>query len=166
MSHLSKLMRRSVFNARLPARSGPHDFPRPDPPIPHAYQHKRVLSIFDTNMWWYDTVAPEYLFTYTCPWMGTGWDMFSHMVLYMLVCGIPLWIAIGFNMAREPKHGTLNPGNVPDGYDPYFDWAKYMLTKPYAVKDIMGRKQNYGEDFVSIKLENHAWNSYFAAARK
>ncbi|KRX06275.1 hypothetical protein PPERSA_06246 [Pseudocohnilembus persalinus] len=45
---------------------GAHGWPRPDVPLDFAYtyHHKREISIFDLNCWYYDHTQPEYMFTW------------------------------------------------------------------------------------------------------
>lgn len=41
-------------------RAGASNWARPDVPLMVPYKHRRVISIFDVNMWFYCGVQPEY----------------------------------------------------------------------------------------------------------
>ncbi|EAR97199.1 hypothetical protein TTHERM_00481330 (macronuclear) [Tetrahymena thermophila SB210] len=55
-----------IHKGQAQAVRGGHGWDRPDVPLSFnpLYVHKRELSIFDTNMWMYDQVYPEYVISY------------------------------------------------------------------------------------------------------
>ncbi|CAG9333375.1 unnamed protein product [Blepharisma stoltei] len=58
------MLRRTILKA-LPKRSGGHA--HPDFPFLGNYKHKRIISIYETNLWIYDGVQPEYLVDFWNP---------------------------------------------------------------------------------------------------
>jgi len=60
---IKQFFRSSMVKRATEIRGG-GGYPRPDVPLIEAYHNKRVLSIFETNVWWYDDIMPEYVVSY------------------------------------------------------------------------------------------------------
>jgi hypothetical protein len=54
-----QLFRQSLIQADVATRSG-GGWSRPDVPLIVHYKHRRVLNLFDLNLWYYCGVSPEY----------------------------------------------------------------------------------------------------------
>jgi hypothetical protein len=63
------MFRRAVLKS-LPLRSGGHA--HPDFPFLGYYQHKRPFSPYDSNLWVYDGMNPEYIVDFQAPQFTFG----------------------------------------------------------------------------------------------
>ena len=61
---MQKLLRKNILRPALSSVRGGHGWDAPHPPVPSAYDHKRIISIFDSGMWWGCGTMPEYLISY------------------------------------------------------------------------------------------------------
>lgn len=46
-------------------RGGGGGWARPDVPLLIHYKHKRIINIFDINLWYYCGVSPEYFINHS-----------------------------------------------------------------------------------------------------
>lgn len=73
--------------ASVPLRSGAH----PDFKFAGTYEHKRIVSIYDGCMWFYDGVRPEFIVDIMQPQL-TGGVLWTRNVV--LAFGVPMTLAI------------------------------------------------------------------------
>ena len=94
-------LRRCVLRGRtLPTRGGGHD--HPDFPFPGFYKYKRYITIYDTNMWVYDGLRPEYLVDFQMPYITGGTAFFRNFV-FVLVLPVTFCILFGKFVASNLK---------------------------------------------------------------
>eukprot|EP01015_Nassula_variabilis_P000954 TRINITY_DN1051_c0_g1_i7.p1 TRINITY_DN1051_c0_g1~~TRINITY_DN1051_c0_g1_i7.p1 ORF type:complete len:205 (-),score=62.50 TRINITY_DN1051_c0_g1_i7:60-674(-) len=118
------------------------------------YQHKRILSVWDINLWWYDNVMPEYAFTYQDQHVHdqfkvfTIWGEYSVYILSYLLGFVVFYNVCCPWVISSPSGYDLPQATITQVDTPINDALKRIDEKRYAAKRSFTGQDITGEDGV------------------
>ncbi len=142
----------------LPKRSGGHA--HPDFPFVGYYKHKRIISPYQTNLWVYDGMNPEFLVDIMVPQYSLGHLASRNLLMAWLFPIVLSWImgtVIHKYFARP-----FMPSTVKDNNDPVRRFLKKMKHENVIrnFKHPLGHFHTYEADGWTPQYSTYISNRY------
>jgi len=150
------VLRRSILK-KIPKRGGGHD--HPDFPFAGYYKHKRYISIFDTNMWVYDGMQPEYIVDQQLPYM-TGTTMYTHNFILVqlapILFGFFMGVVVYSNFKRPYRQTVIDKED--DNVRRVL--KRFKEEKVFSRPHPLGHMHDYKSEGWELKADNWVYKKY------
>ncbi|CAD8208826.1 unnamed protein product [Paramecium octaurelia] len=131
---LSVILRRSA--SRSIAIRGGHGWDRPDVPLTIGYQHKRRMDVFDTNLWFYCGVMPEYFINQNEGYLNSAQNAIKYLILdskYIIAAFAA--IIFTYEVFYEARFWNIQPDYLKNPIVSYS--RKVQQERPFLVKHFL-----------------------------
>ena len=151
------MFRRAVIKG-IAKRGGGHD--HPDFPFLGYYKYKRPISIYDSNLWVYDGMNPEYLVDIQSPQYTYGHILSRNLIFGWILPFLFSWITgtIIYNNFKRP----FIPTHITDDKDPVRRFLKRLKHEGVIqkLKHPLGHAHTYADEGWHSENKDFITNRY------
>lgn len=151
------MLRRAVMKV-VPMRSGGHE--HPDFPFVGFYKHKRIISPFESNLWVYDGLNPEYLVDIMAPQYSYGFILTRNLFYAWLFPVLLGWVLalICYSSFKRP----FVPSYITSDEDPVRRFFKKLKHENYVkkFKHPLGHSNTYQDEGWDSSATSFILNRY------